>query len=240
MMENNIDNIHNNLVWKFYGENKYPLSIYRDSSSSVIRDKRNAYLFFDHINGASDNIDVIRKINNVTQFAEHIYINHTDKKDILLDNSSVSVETMHPNMKFYFPGELDEKYFLGFYFFKLNKEGIIQRYDIRSDEDESITYINSSFAMLGDALTLRIHDELSKFYEDYLSSHQPPKKSFLDKLFKRNKVEEKNITLFDFLDKIKLVDIANELTKSYIYDKNSSDIVNFSTLRDVTVVISIG
>ena len=240
MTENNIENIQNNLVWKFYGENKYPISIYRDRYSSVIRDKRNAYLFFDHTIKTIDTNEIFRKINNTIQFTEHLYINDPSIKDILLDNPSISIETMNPIMKFYFPGDLDEKHYLAFYFFKLNKDGILERYDIRSDEDESITYLNSSFAMLGDALTLRIHDELSILYGKYALEDPQPKKSFLDRIFKRNKVEEKDEDIFNYLYALKLVEDANELIKSYIYDKNNSDVVNFNTLKNVTLVISIG
>jgi hypothetical protein len=76
MSTNEIQEIHNNLVWKFDGRNYYPKSIYRSPSLAVIRDATAAYQF---IAGLDFKRDIPRikkeyeKICNVIQFTNIVH-----------------------------------------------------------------------------------------------------------------------------------------------------------------------
>ncbi len=73
MSTNEVQEIHNNLVWKFDSRNYYPKSIYRSPSLAVIRDATAAYQFITGLDFKRD-VPKIRKeyerICNVIQFTD--------------------------------------------------------------------------------------------------------------------------------------------------------------------------
>lgn len=232
--------LHNNLVWKFNRDEKYPFSLYRDTSNVVLRDKRTVYQFLDTLD--MEKPDIYR-INNLTQFTPNV-ITLPKKKELEKELEPKFLQDkmtrVYESMTFYslfFPHQDKKQGKIHLYFFKITKDNLMENISIQNMLDDEISFI---FSMFGDALSLALDKAIDKLYQTYCEEHPIEKVSFLQSVLgkKAKKNPASDLPRNYFLSKINLTEIVPEIVAKYIYNQQNKE-ERMKFLSNVLMVIDL-
>ena len=213
--------IRNNFVWKFNSQCKYPVGVYRDTDSVIIRDKDTAYLFLSN----EFQPDLI-KLHNSTQFTDK-HVDVLAKTDKRYMNFIGRFGTDH------------EEYVLTLYGFQYDTK----EETIVFDTMHHTGNLTDLLCIFGESLVAKIETQVNATRKTYLDEHPPKKLTFFERIILQKKTPSaseicQSLPISFFMDNVNLSEMIPPLMKAYIY-KGLSKAEQLKYLSHLTMVINI-
>lgn len=193
----------NNVIWKCYKNNKYPLQIYRDNRSSVFRDKDFIYLFPDY---DIPNDKVLEIVNSCASrnpvIIPDLQSGEAANRDGIF-NMLHNVTKISPSYNFMINSYTDAPLELGIFVLKLGSDDILYSLSSYRDLSDSSTplevLLDEGLNYVGRDIVKSIECKITNYRNDLLNGVIPPRdipdNSFLAKIkgfFRSNNISDKD------------------------------------------------